>query len=702
MTSPFATVALEYLERGYSILPIVPRQKYPGTYQLGRWQPLKWSDLVNRQLTKEEFKVYSSWPEAGIGLALGEFSGVIALDFDELNEDIQRMAPQSPCKKVGRKGYTAFYRYNGETNRKWHPYCELLSTGNQTVLPPSFHKDTGQPYYWVDGQRLCDFSPEDLPTLPADFAQKMDAYMGKSKPAPTWEHEDTDPNEVEQALNCINPDCGYGDWVAVGMALKLEFGDAGFHMWDAWSRKGSKYPKKGEQPTRGKWNSFQRQDGVTIATVYHLAKLGGWRSERARVEPKVQNSVDLSELNTLKWRIRACYDLAPNLVGDVARWITSTAIYPQPILSLAASIALCGAIMGHKTQSHTRARTNMLTMGVAPSGAGKEHPRQAVDALLRHSGQQNLMGGDAASSAGLLKSLKEGHGRRLMQLDEFGRVLKQLTGKNVAAHQAGITTIIMRLFSSASGIYYGQEYANADGNRQREDIIQPHLCIHASTVPGHLYEAMTGSDAIDGFLSRWLIFETDDFPLDAQECLPIDEPPAGLIERLKYWKDKSIGADIFPNPDTCQMTAEALERSKAFQRAMRERVAEGGDNAPIYARTYEHAIKLALVAQRDSMIDLEAWAWAEMTALYCSDYLVDAVRRHVSSSKVEADTKFVLRLLESGPLSQNELTRRTQKLSRRERQDIIGTLIDSGEVEVIKEKAEGEGKRPRTMYRKTD
>jgi hypothetical protein len=48
------------------------------------------------------------------------------------------------------------------------------------------------------------------------------------------------------------------------------------------------------------------------------------------------------------------------------------------------------------------------------------------------------------------------------------------------------------------------------------------------------------------------------------------------------------------------------------------------------------------------------------------------------------------------------LTRRTQKLSRRERQDIIGTLIDSGEVEVIKEKAEGEGKRPRTMYRKTD
>ena len=83
-------------------------------------------------------------------------------------------------------------------------------------------------------------------------------------------YEQIDIEKVISALNQINPDLEYENWIKIGMALKNEFGEEGFDLWDRWSSQGEKYEPVSMQK---KWNSFGGL-GLSIATVFYIAKGG--------------------------------------------------------------------------------------------------------------------------------------------------------------------------------------------------------------------------------------------------------------------------------------------------------------------------------------------------------------------------------------------------------------------------------------------
>ena len=85
------------------------------------------------------------------------------------------------------------------------------------------------------------------------------------------------------ALRAIDPDCGYDEWLRVGMALKQE--GATCDTWDAWSSGGSKY-KEGE--CQKKWKSFRRDD-VTGGTLIHIAREHGYMPDAGGNEYDVHN-----------------------------------------------------------------------------------------------------------------------------------------------------------------------------------------------------------------------------------------------------------------------------------------------------------------------------------------------------------------------------------------------------------------------------
>ena len=63
-------------------------------------------------------------------------------------------------------------------------------------------------------------------------------------------------------------------WVEVGTAIKSELGDGGFTLWDAWSRQSDRYKAA---DAKAVWRSIkQRNGGITIGTLYHMAKEHGW------------------------------------------------------------------------------------------------------------------------------------------------------------------------------------------------------------------------------------------------------------------------------------------------------------------------------------------------------------------------------------------------------------------------------------------
>jgi hypothetical protein len=89
--------------------------------------------------------------------------------------------------------------------------------------------------------------------------------------------------KLESALAFVSADCGYDDWIQVGMGLFRELGAGGLDVWDHWSSRSAKYPKRGELETH--WRSFER-DGVhtvTGAKIFRMATDAGWRSPQLRV-----------------------------------------------------------------------------------------------------------------------------------------------------------------------------------------------------------------------------------------------------------------------------------------------------------------------------------------------------------------------------------------------------------------------------------
>lgn len=73
-------------------------------------------------------------------------------------------------------------------------------------------------------------------------------------------------------------------WVAMGMALQSEFGDAARDIWMDWSREADSFK---ESDARAVWKSF-KGTGVSIASLFHEAKQNGWRDDQAYQAPTAE------------------------------------------------------------------------------------------------------------------------------------------------------------------------------------------------------------------------------------------------------------------------------------------------------------------------------------------------------------------------------------------------------------------------------
>ncbi len=80
---------------------------------------------------------------------------------------------------------------------------------------------------------------------------------------------------VESALENIT-DYSYETWAKVGAALGYQYGDDGFELFHTWSKTDSS-SYKGLDDCLNTFQSFIREeDVVTVGTLFHLAKEGGW------------------------------------------------------------------------------------------------------------------------------------------------------------------------------------------------------------------------------------------------------------------------------------------------------------------------------------------------------------------------------------------------------------------------------------------
>ena len=302
LSSIFTTLGSELLDREISVIPIKPKGKRPAIFnnKMNKWELLKgWNYYTKEFATEKEIEAWGEMPNPNIGVCLGKISNIIGLDFDyheELHNELIESIPPSPLIKVGAKGSTHFYKYNDEKSRQWkHPkskkiVVELLSTGKQTVIPPSIHPD-GMEYKWTSPYYLDSIDFDMIPDLPKDIEERFNKIIGIKKISSNSSNvlKDTDVSieTINRALLCINADLNYIDWLRVGLALHSwsNGSQEGFKIWNEWSKTGEKY---NEDEMSNKWSSFGKNSGITIASFFYIAKESGFKF----------NKKDFNEIST--------------------------------------------------------------------------------------------------------------------------------------------------------------------------------------------------------------------------------------------------------------------------------------------------------------------------------------------------------------------------------------------------------------------
>lgn len=671
--------ALRYAELGYPVFPCAPGGKKPLT------------EHGFHDATTDSEQIEAWWREhpcANIGMPT---AGMVIVDIDDpatswvTGQDNRELSLLTgPLANTPRGGRHCFFRQPaGKTWRcsegKLADRVDVRAEGGYVVVAPSVN-GAGRGYEWVEMHAL-DGSPASLPEPPAWLIAELDAIQSpeKSAAAPKSSGEKIIPEGRRNSTLAS---------VAGSLRrLGLSVSEIAATLLQAnTERCRPPLPVREVEQIARSMGRYE-PDGVTESLAFddYAEVVGGTPLEPSAEDPGPFPESLLS---------------VPGFIGEVVAFNLATATRPQPVLALAGAIALQCVLAGRKVKDERGNRTNIYIIGIAPSGAGKDHARKVNKNLLFAAGLGKLEGNeDIASDAGLVSAVEVAPAV-LFQIDEIGRFLRTIGDPKRAPHLYNVLTVLMKFFSSGNSVFRGKAYADADRNKV---INQPCVVVYGTTIPEHLFESLTADSLTDGFIARLINMEAGETP-PRRRAVEMTVPKS-LTEAAKWWGDFNPGGNLqqeHPDPKLVPTTPEAVEIFEALAQKVDTELKRKHPGCSLWARAEEKACRLALAyaCSRDRVnpvIDAAAARWACEFADYVTRRMLYVCQIWVADGVFDGRQKKVLRVIRQagGRITRNELARKTQWLTQRERQEVIENLL---ETEQLRQDKEATGKRPRGVY----
>ena len=724
-TTSIAEAAMDYAARGWLVIPV--RGKAP----VGQG----WPDRATRD-PGEAACLFEDTPHDGVGVLLGPHSGIIDLECDspEAERDLLELfggsVPNTPTFQSTR-GRHRLFRWSDDMPESQRAKAKFnlgaleirLGGGDraaQTVFPPS-------------GGRRWIVSPDDceVAELPVSVLVKIASDVAGDKRQPRPEPQTTihAPHSSEQL--------DVGRWLA---------------------RRGVEVLRTDSTAELRRWfircpriESHTTSDGVRdcVVTQDVTGKLGGhcfhascgmgdWRALRDAIgrpeyqdwhpdEPPINEAAcdaiarqgfgERTDVAAIESE-NDCRDIGDQddviafpsdvlnvsgLLGEIICHTLATSLYPQPELALAGALALLGTVTGRKVTDRYGTRTNVYVLGLGLSGAGKEQARRVNKDLLLRSGAERMIGSERVGShAGIVTTIHDAPAC-LMQLDEMGRLLETMKDPRKSPHLYNCVTVLMQLYSSSGTLWKADAYADA---KKVKTIDQPHLCIYGTATPDSFWHSLSTDNIAEGLIGRLLVFEGRGYEIEMRE--PGESHPSKeLIDALRWWNDFRPGGNLageHPDPKRVPHTPEAAERFQGHIRAINERRrGEHQLRAAVWSRSGEKVAKLALLhacsrslclPETVTLADVE---WGVKLGNWLTRRLLVGCAEHVSENETEARAKRVLGTIPESGITMNSLTRKTQWLRGRERDEILRDLIGCG---LVQTELVPSGARPATLLKR--
>ncbi|MBX9575896.1 MAG: bifunctional DNA primase/polymerase [Caulobacteraceae bacterium] len=774
--TPFAQAAPDLITLGYSPVPLISpyadhggKGLAPGDWRSGHWAGMsRWQRFRDTGPSGFEMKLWLAAPEANVGVVMGSPAGhasdgttlhVVGLDFDATDPDVLdallRAAPASPMRKRGSKGETRFYRAPKEIKSRSYDDADgarLLDVlagfdTRQTVVPPSISPRTDRPYVWLAGP----VAAHDLPVLtPDEMAALEETLEGlgwsragtgprrdrPARPAP----DDADDLWSETKIAAMSR---LGEWVPKLDLYGLRPARGGFECVETWRPSTTGRPLHARkrnlsiQPDGikdwGSGNTYSAIDLVMAARDCDQAAATTWLREALGLNDDgvvvaLAAPVRVVEVSPGDRRAETSADRlgelpleltdVPGLVGDIARWMTSTARKPQPVLSLAAALGIVGTIAGRKFAGPTESATHLYFLCLAGTGAGKGAPKKAAGQLLAKAGLRHFLGPGAFQSASALIQHVSSHPASFCIMDEFGVFIGKVNARNNSTHERAISGELRQFHSLSFEQYEPPRWAFSAQRQSIAPISAPGLSIMGLSTPEEMYTVLQGADIDSGFLNRFLLFATSANPPDTEPAASVFEPPSDLVERLQ--RLAAVGGPLASatmhnvytdGPMIRVQWADGIGGAahKVF-RDLTETIASRTEHIALHQRTAEMAVRLATaraigIGGEAATVSADDMQWAADVALWSAARMVSDIEAHLVESEHQRRAKKVLRIIRDHPgplMTRTELCRRlNNSLRSREIDEVIQGLVEAAQIErvTMKEMGGGTRGRPPSAYR---
>ena len=227
--SMFLKSALYYQRMGFSVIPIIPREKKAA---------IEWKEFQTRIATDEEITEWAlQWPNANIGIVTGKISNLFVVDLDKYKPEydpaieLEHFDTLSTPTVLSPKGgnHLYFCYQDGLTIASGvFPAVDIRGEGGYIIAPPSVN-GTGKPYEWIvplEGITLsalpASFLASILNKTSTLYSKKMDSI--RTPDICTSPSLSSNVHQVHQSLSEGNRNSAIFT-VAIGLARgKCDFG----------------------------------------------------------------------------------------------------------------------------------------------------------------------------------------------------------------------------------------------------------------------------------------------------------------------------------------------------------------------------------------------------------------------------------------------------------------------------------------------
>jgi len=325
----------------------------------------------------------------------------------------------------------------------------------------------------------------------------------------------------------------------------------------------------------------------------------------------------------------------PGLVGEIAQFILDSALYPQPLMALAAGLGVVATACGRYLLGPTKSGTTVYIICLAETGTGKDHAQKLMVDILKAAGMSQHNGPEQFMSMPSLINFLKPQPLSLCVQDEFGSYLKRINSKRASGFEATLMAIMQKVWSSCSRTFITPEWAQT----RSEQIAAPCMNVVGFSTMEQFFEALQSKEVVNGFLNRILVFET--LLRVSQQKPKVDsmDIPDSITKRLRDIYEQRGGAMSFMSnvvPDFVYMgiTPEAEEARLAYVRELEKIDDQLTRN--LMVRSPEIAVRLATIVSMglwQNTIEVDDMQWAINFARWVGMRLVTLAKQHIADSE---------------------------------------------------------------------